>query len=207
MKKTIIIFLLTALMTTSLFIPVYGEGSQTVDLNGSLFSFRNGITFGMSENEVRQTEEKNGQVDQDNWSSEEVSSWYVIYPKDRIKVSSYEGALMYFFQNDQMEAAAYDIHPDNISTAYETITEAITKVYGESKAIDPATVADLMDCFIQGYYTESDIDSPLLWELDNVCIYQFYYGTDSFVVFYINPDWDYHKSTIEDNETVDITGL
>ena len=116
---------------------------------------------------------------------------------------------MYFLYAGQMQAVCYDFRSGNTDETFETITNALSTVYGESSLADSADLVLLMDCFSPGFYNESDLSGGLVWLKDNVTIYQFYYDDNSrFVVFYTNPFWIYSITPSDESvEEVDTTGL
>ncbi len=143
------------------------------------------------------------QVDLESWESTEISAWRVLLANT--KVSSYDSNLMYFFTNDQMEAAFYDFYFSDEDNPFNAIAAALTEEYGEKESIEPKEIIKLMDYFSPGFYSESDIKSPYVWYQDGVNVYQFYYGNnddvsdDNFAICYFNPAWDYSVTAIENS--------
>lgn len=197
MKRNKFVSLLTLCLVLCLTImPVFGEEAD-------VFSFRNGIRFGMNEKEIKEIEAANGQAESDGWQSMEVGSWHAIGPEESVQVSTEKGYVIYFLKDDQMEAASYDFRSSG-STVFITISGALTGVYGQRAAAEPKEIIRLMDCFSPGFYKESDITSAYVWRQDQVVIYQFYYSESAFVVFYTNPAFDYSSGS---ESAVDTTGV
>ena len=103
-----------------------------------------------------------------------------------------------------MQIATYDfnrIDDENVSAVYDYLVSAMSSVYGESTQADPSVIVELMDCIIEGVYTESDISYAVTWQTDSVNIYHFYYDDDQFVIMYTSPSFDY-KSVNSDSFNV-----
>ena len=194
MKKTITAILLMVLCFT-----VFSSLCE----EAATFSFRNGVMFGMSEEEIKKIEADYNQVDLESWESTEISAWQVLLANT--KVSSYDSNLMYFFTNDQMEAAFYDFSSFDEDNPFNAIAAALSEEYGEKESIEPKEIIKLMDYFSPGFYSESDIKSPYVWYQDGVNVYQFYYDNnddvsdDNFAICYFNPAWDYSVTAIENS--------
>ena len=177
MNKRLTSFILVLIIATAAAaVPALSEGTAP-------FSFRNGITFGMTPDQIVQTEEAANQVQPDSWRDGQIGTWYVA-SSNQVAVSQYTANLMYFFGENQMEMAAYDFSSGTTEEMYKNLTNAYCTVYGASESVEPAEIVQVMDCFIQGFYTEENISSALAWRQKNVTIYQFYYGPDAFVVLY-----------------------
>ena len=109
--------------------------------------------------------------------------------------------------DDHMQAAVYDFYGDETDATtekYKNLSYALSTVYGENEAASASEISHLMDAFVQGFYHESDITEAVKWSKPNVVIYQFYYGPNSFVILYSNPNYDY--STVN-SSTVNVNGL
>lgn len=170
------------------------------------FSFRNGIQFGMSLEELKQKEKENGNLDDSIWASVEIGNWKMFGTHVPVEVSNYKANLIYLLANDCMEAAGYDFNDisaeESVGDAFKYIRQALSAVYGENEPVAASKIVELMDAFSQGFYSEADIREAVKWELSTVMIYQFYYDEDQFVVMYIDPKFDYasvNKSTVNVN--------
>ena len=194
-KSQLLIILI--IIITMFTMPVFSEESTR-------FSFRNGISFGMSEEELIQTEEKQNQVDKTSWHSGVVNNWRVIMTLDtKVKVSSYEALISYYLADNKMEVAAYGFFNNVNETMYDTISKAVTAVYGEGKPVTAKEIMTRMDCIVTDESIESEISHGFIWELENVVIYQYYLGDDSFILLYTNPNFDY-ESTKRHIDTIGI---
>lgn len=139
------------------------------------FSFRNGIAFGMTKEEIIRKEAENSEIQEDEWRYNEMPGWLIMVPAEEVPVSDYTAKLEYLLANDQLQLACYDFYQSNEKT-YLMITEALSAVYGPYQYVYPSTIIDFMKSISQEYpYEEHDIRSSMVWELDNVIIYQWCY--------------------------------
>ena len=171
------------------------------------FSFRNGIHFGMTSEELIQTEKENEQVDENEWENFKLGNWIVLGPEERIAVSQYEAYLRYLLADDHMQAAIYLFSEDTSvpsETEYQYICYALSTVYGEADTVLASEVVTLVDEFERGGFHESDIKEAYKWAKTNVVIYQFYYGKEDFIILYSNPNYDYSSFN---SRFVNVTGL
>ena len=172
----------------------------SLSANAESFVFRNGISFGMNEDSIIKIEETNNQISADEWYRGNISAGYILQSGVKVKVSSYDATIFYFFSDGKMEAAWYDLYvADDETKKYETIFNAISSVYGEGEPIEAGKIVRLMDFFAPGILNASDVKESRVWQRENVVIYQFYYDTNSFIVIYSDPSYKY--------ENVDITGI
>ncbi|MBR2822403.1 MAG: hypothetical protein IKE24_01745 [Clostridia bacterium] len=172
-----------------------------------VFTFRNGIQFGMTSDKIIETEKGNGQIDEADWLKSEMGNWTALTTNRRIEVSQYEAYLYYMLSNDHMQAAIYDFYGDTSKTPsvqYENMRYALSTVYGESETAPAAEIVNIMDSFVQGMYHEPNIVDAVKWQKNNVFIYQFFYGKDSFVILYLNPNYDYNSVN---SSLVNVNGL
>lgn len=175
--RTLLLFVLVCAMILAA-VPALAE---------SAFTFRNGITFGLSVEQLVQAESG----DPDTWHSMALSHWQVISPPDKITYADREAALLFFMIEDQMELIAYDFMSADSEEDYNAVCEALSAEFGENQPVSSAEVAQLMDCFSPGFYKEDDITSSVFWAQEGVKVLQFCYQEGSFVVMYMNPAWDY----------------
>ncbi len=189
MKRTKLLFLLALVCAVILAAaPALASGTAP-------FSFRNGICFGMSEQEIIQTEAANGEVDQDAWESSDMSfqspGLSLLASKTTVKVSTYDAVVGYFLVSDQMQGAAYDFAAGS-SAMYQDLSAALTAVYGAPQTVDFDVVAQALHRLVPSVNNNAPAgaapDVPA-WQLDNVTIYLFYYDTDMLGILYLNPDF------------------
>ena len=156
------------------------------------FSFRSGISFGMSWEDIMLKEHESVQVRGDDWESQWFGNWLIMGTDTKVKVSKYEAYLYYLLADDQMRSAVYDIYdtPDDITDAFDYITNALSSVYGEAEAAPASEALGVTDAINPGFYQESDLRHTMKWQTAGVLIYQFYYDDHSFVIWYLDPNFD-----------------
>ena len=94
------------------------------------FTFRDGITWGMSEKEVLSLEQE-----QNPWFSRTNDGSFSMLQYDAIKVSTHQNTtLTYLFKNGMLYNAVYTLNGADESTA-QYITQAMTSKYGEAGAL------------------------------------------------------------------------
>lgn len=155
------------------------------------FSFRDGITFGMTAEEIKAAEARNTQTSDDSWRSMDLNGWYVFGTATNLPVGDFEAPSLYFAAEGKMQAASYDFQHHASDDVFSGVRSMLSSQYGESKLADSADLAALMDCFSPGFYTAEDIRDGAAWQAEGAEIYQFWYNSDSFVVFCINPAYDF----------------
>lgn len=182
MKKAKTLVTLLMIFTLLLYIfPVSAEGSA--------FSFRNGISFGMSAEQLMEAEAAGNGISTDSWDFEMLYEWQAM-TTSYIPVSDYEALFLYLLYNNEMEMACYNF-TGNDEGEFEALSAALSSLYGEAKATPSEVIAGVMDLFSPGFYSPSDITSGLTWKTDSVVIYQFFFAENQFAIVYMNPYYDY----------------
>ncbi len=111
-------------------------------------TFRNGVTFGMNQNEVRTAE---------NWAACEYdleNSQAVVFEKleqEHVQENGVPADLTYFFVNDRMVAFRLNFETRHIS--YDAVIAELTSLYGEPQPLDPAMLGN-------GVYAVDDEGRP-----------------------------------------------
>ena len=194
--KTLLLITLILIMTASA-VSALASGTPP-------FSFRNGVCFGMSAQEIIQLEAANSQVEQDAWDTTDMSGQApglsLLMAQTMVKVSTYDATLGYFLSNDRMQGAAYDF-PICTDDMYQDLTAALSAVYGDSQRLSfDVLVQDLQRLVPSVYDNAPSGYGVRAWQLENVTIYLFYYDDDMFGILYLNPDLD-------SSPAVDTTGV
>ena len=143
------------------------------------FSFRGGVTWNMSRDQVRKLE--TGSL-----TERSQESWSILYPAGRVEVSRYQADLVYMFFNDQLKMITYDFGQDGTAADYAYLTGALDSVYGEHTAPDPGIVAGLMDQIYPGYYNAERLTSLVGWEAgEDTRVYLYYYEPTAYAILYV----------------------
>ncbi len=194
-------FLILVLVTAAFLVPSTAEepGAE------SSFSFRSGVIFGMSKEQLVRTESENGEVGEQEWEYAEMDNLQGLISSKPVRVSDYETPVVYILFEDRMQLAGYDF-TEGTEIMFDEIRAALDAVYGEGKSIAAGDVCSFMNSVVPDSYSESDVLSPFAWETDNVTIYLYCFGgTDHFMILYTNPFFDYARSS--EPAAVNTTGL
>ena len=147
------------------------------------FSFRNGITWLMSPEEVKaaetglQTEERS----QANWS--------VVYSVGRVEVSRFFADLVYIFRDRQLYMILYAFAPGETATTFAYLAEAISSVHGSRTRGEALEVVSLMDQVYPGMYTTDALSDLWAWvKPDGTRIFLYKQSNASFSILYVSPD-------------------
>ncbi len=157
------------------------------------FQIRDGISFGMSADDVIAQEIKNGTTETaDEWEAAEFGGWHAIQAGNKSSYCGFDMYIMYMFANDQLVFAVYDSYSmEDDEAAFDSIASKLTEDYGEPAVLTPADIVGYMDHFVPGMYQEDSLQDGNIWETDSVTVRQFYYGSKTFVVMFSDPDFDY----------------
>ena len=149
MKKVRVMFIQMMFVVTVLLLSgtAYGKEAEA-------FSFRNGITFGMSEEEVIQMEASKNQLDEDVWSETELGEWKLIGANYQASYGGYETSLVYLFYDECMQVAAYDFTEIETEEEYDILEEQISEEYGESIDVSSEDIVQKMDLIVEDFYHE-----------------------------------------------------
>ena len=167
--------------------------------NVSLYTFQNGVSFGMSQEEVKQTLKANARIDEKKWITQKNEKWQSMSYYVGGKIGSYVESLTYDFNNDRMMIASYNFtegylfDAENAAGTYENVTRDLKAAYGECEEPTPGELVRLMNSILTNYYynhyEDSDFRNALVWRMENGSVYQFYYSdygeeNNNFVIIY-----------------------
>ena len=144
------------------------------------FSFRGGIRWNMSREQVRALENME-LTDRSN------GSWSILYPLQRVEVSRYQADLVYMFHQDSLQMITYDFGTAGTAADFAYLTGALDSVYGEHTEPDASVVVSIMDRIYPGYYTADRIHSARGWiSGEDTWIYLYYYAENAFGILYVS---------------------
>lgn len=165
--------------------------------DGTVFSFRGGVRWGMSPEEVRGAETG---VQMEERSQAE---WSVLYSVSRVEVSRFFADLVYIFQQQKLNMILYAFDPAEPAGSYAYLAGALSNVYGERLAGEGAEVVALMDRVYPGMYTVDTLSDVLTWQRgDGTRVFLYRQRGGSFSVLYASPD-----SWLTDNGVYITSGL
>ena len=154
--------------------------AQETAVPAGAFSFRNGVTWNMSREQVRATES----IDLTDRSN---GSWSILYPLQRVDVSRYQADLVYMFENDALKMITYDFGNTGSAADFLYLAGALDSVYGEHTEPDASVVVGIMDRIYPGYYTTDRIHNIRGWiSGEDTWIYLYYYAEKAYGILYVN---------------------
>ncbi len=186
MKRRGIIWLLCALLVC----PGSGLGTEGVIPNmwdqatptpAPAFSFRGGVTWNMSREQVRSVESELEMTERSQ------GNWSILYPLTQVDVSRYRAALVYMFYANQLKMITYDFENNGTPSDYLYLTGALDAVYGEHAEPNSSVVVSIMDQIYPGYYTAANLHDVRSWTAgEDTWIYLYYYTGTAYAILYVN---------------------
>ena len=159
------------------------------------FSFRNGIRWGMSPEEVRALE--NAEM-----TERTLGDLSVLVTVSPVKVSLYTADLVFMFYQNRLKMINYEFQYDGSMVRYQYLTGALCSVYGESR--DPGTylIKAQMDRIYPDRYTQDWIREAHAWAAqDGTAVYQYFFTTGAYAILYTCPELS------GQNSEYDVSGL
>ena len=145
------------------------------------FSFRNGITWAMNQQQVSLIEN----IPMKQSSS---SEWSVLIPESQVQVSRFSADLVYMFRQDALRMITYEFTKDCSTLNFQYLTGALCSLYGENKAASPERIKGWMDLVYQNYYNPELIQHPSEWTAeDGTNIFLYYFRPDAYAILYVCP--------------------
>ncbi len=145
------------------------------------FSFRGGITWNMTREQVRSLESGLEMTERSQ------GSWAVLYPLSQVEVSRFRADLVYMFYADQLKMITYDFGSGGTAADYTYLTGALDSVYGDHAEPDSSVVVSIMDQIYPGYYTAGNLHSVRSWTAgEDTWIYLYYYTQTAYGILYVN---------------------
>ena len=143
------------------------------------FSFRGGVQWNMSREQVRAMEiVEMAERNQDGWS--------ILYPFAPVQVSKYTADLVYMFYNDRLKMISYDFGATGTEADYQYLAGALDTVYGDHTEPDASEIVGIMDQIYPGYYSAERLLNRRGWKAgDDTLIYLYYYAESSYAILYV----------------------
>ena len=187
MKKAIIFCILMAAAIISVLSAATAENGEAPGIRDmvmeetKVFSFRNGVSWGMNPQQVETIED----VAMQKRTS---SDWSVMVTAEPVTVSRFTADLVYMFYQDALRMITYELRTDCSMLNYQYLTGALCSVYGESREADPAVIKGWMDRIYQNYYRQELIHQAVEWTSeDGTKIFLYYYTEQNYAILYICP--------------------
>ena len=187
MKRNIWVTLLCVLAALSFSAQALADSETTsiremVMTEKKAFSFRNGITWGMTPEQV-------GAAENTEMETRTSPEWAVMLTAAPVSVSRFTADLVYIFYQNALRMITYEFQKDCSTLNFQYLTGALCSLYGEQKDTDPAVVRVLMDAVNPGRYTTEGLTRAYAWvTADGTAVFQYQYAPDSFGVMYAAPE-------------------
>ena len=160
------------------------------------FTFRNGIGWNMSTEQVRVLEET-PMTERTSTTGE----WSVMLTNEKVTVSRFSANLIFMFRQNQLRMITYEFRTNCSSLNFQYLTGALCSLYGESNAANPLVVKGWMDRIYQNYYQQDQIHNALEWTAeDGTKIFLYYFTAETYAILYVCP-------TTNGNGNYDTSGL
>ena len=145
------------------------------------FSFRNGITWAMNQQQVSAIEN----IPMKQMSS---SEWAVLISESPVQVSRFYADLVYIFRQDALRMITYEFTKDCSTLNYQYLTGALCSLYGDSQDANPIVIKGWMDRIFPDHYVQDQIHYAKEWTAeDGTAIFQYYFTADSYGILYVCP--------------------
>lgn len=155
--------------------------TEEPDASGS-FRFRGGITWGMTADQVQQTE-RTPMIERTQ------DQWAILYTQNRVEVSRFTADLVFMFRENSLKMITYDFGTGTGDSSYGYLVGALSAVYGEGMTPEAAQIVALMDQIYPGFYTAEGLKNPHQWIAgDGTVIYLYYYADGAYAILYASPD-------------------
>ena len=149
----------------------------------SAFTFRNGISWNMSTEQVRSLEVT-------PMNERTSGEWSVMMTAEKVAVSRFTADLVFIFRQNQLRMITYEFNHNNDSViSFYYLIGALEFKYGKSQDAEPQIVKNLMDRIDPNHYQTERIQQVHAWtDKDGTGIYLYYFDTDRFAILYASPE-------------------
>ena len=149
------------------------------------FSFRNGIGWNMSTEQVRSLEET-PMTERTSSSGE----WSVMLTNEKVAVSRFAANLIFMFRQNQLRMITYEFSTEKDSViSFYYLIGALEYKYGKSQDGEAQAVKNLMDRIDPNHYQTDLIQQIHTWTAkDGTGIYLYFFNTDRFAILYACPE-------------------
>jgi hypothetical protein len=185
--RKLVCYLLAFILIFSSF-PVFAENENATSIRDLVisekkpFSFRNGVSWAMTLQQVQAIE---------NIPMKQVpsSDWSVLISESPVQVSRFQADLVYIFYQDALRMITYEFQQnDSTSLNFQYLTGALCSVYGENKDANPIVIKSWMDRIYKDYYQLDKIHDAKEWTAeDGTSIFLYYFKNETFAILYVCP--------------------
>ena len=202
MKKTGVIIICLLLMA-----PVTGTAEEAGNIPSiretmqteqtvTAFSFRNGIGWNMSMDQIKTLEP----VPMAERSS---NDWSVMVTSEQVQVSRFQADLVFMFWQDKLKMITYEFQADASKLNYQYLLGALCSVYGDSHEAQPAAIKSMMDRIYPDRYRADWIREAHAWTAaDGTNLFLYYFSANAYAILYVSPEL-----TVQGGGGYEINGL
>ena len=191
MKRKTTAVLLCAVLTVLAVCGAAAEGGSTNSIRDLVvteekkpFTFRNGITWAMNQQQVAAIEN----IPMKQSSS---SEWAVLIPESQVQVSRFYADLVYIFRQDALRMITYEFTQDCSTLNYQYLTGALCSLCGDSREGNPVVIKGWMDRIFPNHYIQDQIHGAKEWTAeDGTAIFQYYFTAENYAILYVCPTSD-----------------
>ena len=176
-------------------IPSIRETMQT-EQTVTAFSFRNGIGWNMSMDQIKTLEP----VPMAERSS---NDWSVMVTSEQVQVSRFQADLVFMFWQDKLKMITYEFQADASKLNYQYLLGALCSVYGDSHEAQPAAIKSMMDRIYPDRYRADWIREAHAWTAaDGTNLFLYYFSANAYAILYVSPEL-----TVQGGGGYEINGL
>ena len=176
-------------------IPSIRETMQT-EQTVTPFSFRNGIGWNMSMDQIKTLEP----VPMAERSS---NDWSVMVTSEQVQVSRFQADLVFMFWQDKLKMITYEFQADASKLNYQYLLGALCSVYGDSHEAQPAAIKSMMDRIYPDRYRADWIREAHAWTAaDGTNLFLYYFSANEYAILYVSPEL-----TVQGGGGYEINGL
>lgn len=143
------------------------------------FTFRNGVTWDMSPEQVSAIEIL-------PLSGRNNGRWSILASTQKAGVSLFVADLVYIFRDNRLKMICYDFGTEGNAESYEYLAGALESIYGESSVPNAGEIVNIMEQIYPGRYSVNSIIGQKAWHRGtDTSIYLHYYQPNAYSILYV----------------------
>lgn len=145
------------------------------------FRFRDGIRWGMNNQQVRALETQ-------PMTERTMQNWSVMLTDDKVSVSMFAADLVFMFREDRLLMISYEFLQGS-ADSFQYLSGALGTVYGEKSEAEPLKIKALMDAINPNRYKIEQItQAECRTAADGTTVYLYYFSPKDFAITYVSPE-------------------
>ena len=146
------------------------------------FRFRDGIRWGMNQQQVKALE-----VEQ--MTERSMQNWSIMLTDGKVTVSRFTADLVFMFRDNRLLMISYEFARRAGADDFSYLSGALSSLYGEKTPAEPLKIKALMDAINPNRYkTELITDAEGWMTADGTTIYLYNYSPEAFAIMYVSPE-------------------